>query len=113
MTGGEFAGVEDRLQDAERWLDTPAAGRERAGTPAAMVVVDEEELRRLPGRIAVARAGQAMVQGDLAAAVRHARRVLELAPEDDHLGRGGAAGFLGLAAWAIGLYAIWRKRHAH
>ncbi|HEU5422081.1 MAG TPA: LuxR C-terminal-related transcriptional regulator, partial [Nitrolancea sp.] len=32
----------------------------------------------------------------------HARRVLEVAAEDDQLSRGGAAGFLGLAAWARG-----------
>jgi LuxR family maltose regulon positive regulatory protein len=102
LASGELAGVEDRLRDAERWLDTLPAGRERPENPAAMVVVDEEEFRRLPGRIAVARAGQAMARGDLATTVRHARRVLELTPEDDHLTRGGAAGFLGLVAWASG-----------
>ena len=32
----------------------------------------------------------------------YARRALDLAPEDDHLTRGGAAGFLGLAAWTSG-----------
>jgi LuxR family maltose regulon positive regulatory protein len=32
----------------------------------------------------------------------HARHVLELAGPDDHLARGAAAGFLGLAAWAAG-----------
>jgi LuxR family maltose regulon positive regulatory protein len=102
LAGGELAGVEGRLQDAERWLDTPAAGHERPAAPAGMVVVDEAEFRRLPGRIAVARAGQALARGDVAATVHHARRVLELAAEDDHLSRGGAAGFLGLAAWASG-----------
>jgi LuxR family maltose regulon positive regulatory protein len=34
--------------------------------------------------------------------VRHAPRALELAPEDDHLARGGAAGLLGLAFWTGG-----------
>jgi LuxR family maltose regulon positive regulatory protein len=34
--------------------------------------------------------------------VTYARRALDLAPEDDHLTRGGAAGFLGLAAWTSG-----------
>jgi LuxR family transcriptional regulator, maltose regulon positive regulatory protein len=103
LAGGELAGVEDHLRNAERWLDTPTARREGSAVPAeAMVVVDEEEFRRLPGRIAVARAGQALARGDAAAAVTHARRVLDLVPADDHLGRGGAAGFLGLAAWASG-----------
>ncbi len=32
----------------------------------------------------------------------YARCALDLAPEDDHLTRGGAAGFLGLAAWTSG-----------
>ncbi len=32
----------------------------------------------------------------------HARRALELSPEDDHLNRAAAAGFLGLASWASG-----------
>ena len=34
--------------------------------------------------------------------VEHARRALDLAGPSDHLARGGAAGFLGLAAWAQG-----------
>jgi len=34
--------------------------------------------------------------------VKHAQRVLDLAPEDDHLMLGGAASQLGLAAWASG-----------
>ena len=43
--------MEPRLRDAERWLDTTA------DIPAAgMVVVDEEEFRRLPGMIALIRA---------------------------------------------------------
>jgi LuxR family transcriptional regulator, maltose regulon positive regulatory protein len=69
---------------------------------AGMVVVDEEEFRRLPGSIAVWRAGHALVLGNLAETVRYARRALDLLPEDDHLGRGGAAALLGLAAWASG-----------
>ena len=34
--------------------------------------------------------------------MRHARRALELAGPEDHFVRGGAGGFLGLAAWAAG-----------
>ena len=67
-----------------------------------MVVVDDEAFRRLPGAIAVARAGQALARGDVADTVKYARRVLDLLPEDDHLSRGGAAAFLGLAAWTSG-----------
>jgi LuxR family maltose regulon positive regulatory protein len=69
---------------------------------AGMVVVDEEEFRRLPGMIALLRAAQALAQGDMPEAVKNAQRVLDLAPEDAHLMLGGAASVLGLAAWARG-----------
>jgi len=93
--GGELGGVEPRLRDAERWLDTPA-------DTAGMIVVDEEEFRRLPGMIALLRAAQALARGDMPEAAKNARRVLDLAPEDAHLMLGGAASVLGLAAWASG-----------
>jgi LuxR family maltose regulon positive regulatory protein len=103
LASGEFEGVEDRLRDAERWLDTTADRRARPDAPAAeMVVADEEEFRRLPGMIAIARAGQALALGDVPETVTYARRALALAPEDDHLTRGGAAGFLGLVSWTSG-----------
>ena len=38
----------------------------------------------------------------MAGTAEHARRALDLAGPGDHLARGGAAGFLGLAAWATG-----------
>jgi LuxR family maltose regulon positive regulatory protein len=95
MSSGELGGVESRLRDAERWLDTTA-------DTAGMVVVDEEEFRRLPGMIALIRAGQALARGDMPETVKNARRVLDLAPEDDHLMLGGAASQLGLAAWTSG-----------
>ena len=99
--GGELEGVEPRLRDAERWLDTATA--RATGIPAAgMVVVDEEEFRRLPGMIALLRAAQALARGDMPETVKNARRVLDLAPEDAHLMLGGAASQLGLAAWASG-----------
>jgi LuxR family maltose regulon positive regulatory protein len=67
-----------------------------------MVVVDEAAFRRLPGSIAVHRAGQARILGDAAGTVTHARRALDLVGEDDHLSRGGAAGLLALAFWSGG-----------
>ena len=67
-----------------------------------MVVVNAEEFRRLPGAIAIHRAGQALMLGQVADASRHARRVLELAPQDDYLGRGGATALLGIAFWTSG-----------
>jgi len=93
--GGEVGGVEPRLRDAERWLDTPA-------DTTGMVVVDEEEFRRLPGMIALLRAAQALARGDMPETAKNARRVLDLAPEDAHLMLGGAASQLGLVAWTSG-----------
>jgi LuxR family transcriptional regulator, maltose regulon positive regulatory protein len=103
LLSGEIEGVEARLGYAERWVDTTTDTRTDADAPSAeMVVVDDEEFRRLPGSIAVYRAGQALALGDAAATVIHARRALDLVLEDDHLMRGAAAGLLGLASWASG-----------
>jgi LuxR family maltose regulon positive regulatory protein len=103
MSSGEFEGIEGRLRDAERWLDTTSdAGQGPHGPPAEMVVVDHEELPRLPGMIEVYRAALALARGDLPGTVTHARRALDLLAEDDHLGRGAAAALLGLAAWTTG-----------
>jgi LuxR family maltose regulon positive regulatory protein len=103
MSTGEFEGVEARLRDAQRWLDEPTARHigPRAQS-AEMVVADEEEYRRLPGAIEVYRAALAMAQGDVSSTVRHARRALDLSPEEDHLGHASASGILGLASWASG-----------
>ena len=95
MSCGENESVEPRLRDAERWLDT-------MGDPAGMVVIDHEEFRRVPGMIAIIRAGQALGRGDMPETVKNARRVLALAPEKDYLMLGGAASQLGLVAWASG-----------
>jgi len=102
LVSGQLEGVEARLRDAERWLDTTDA-RDGSEVPTTgMVVVDEEEFRRLPGAIAIYRAAQALALGDVAGTVTHARRALDLVAEDDHLGRGAAAGFLGLTYWRSG-----------
>ena len=100
---GEMEASEARLKDAERWLDTTADIHERPESLAAgMVVVDEKEFRRLPGMIALLRAAHALARGDMTETAKNARRVLDLAPEDDHLMLGGAASELGLAAWTSG-----------
>ena len=103
LVGGKVEGVEARLRDAERWLDTPADGRAGPKAPStAMVVVDEEEFRRLPCSIALYRAAQALAVGDLASTMTHARRALDLVREDDHPRRGAAAGLLGLVSLTTG-----------
>ncbi|SHN74871.1 LuxR family transcriptional regulator, maltose regulon positive regulatory protein [Geodermatophilus obscurus] len=105
MVRGEVEGVEARLRDAERWLTTTtttASGQRSPASPAEMVVVDQAGFRRLPSAIAMYRAGAALLSGDGAGTISHARAALDLAAVDDHLGRGGAAGLLGLAYWARG-----------
>jgi len=103
LASGKFEDVEDRLRDAERWLDTTADRPARPDAPAAeMIVVDVEAFRRLPGTIAISRAGLALARGDVPGTVIYARRALDLAMEEDHLTRGAAAGFLGLASWTSG-----------
>jgi LuxR family maltose regulon positive regulatory protein len=94
LASGVLEGVEERLWDAERRLDDASAG--------AIVVVDDEEFHNLPGKIAIARAGLALAQGNVPGTVTYARQALDLAPEDDHLTHGSAAGFLGLAFWTSG-----------
>jgi LuxR family maltose regulon positive regulatory protein len=96
MTRGDLDGVEERLRQAEQWMD-PATDR-----AAEMVVVDEEEFRMLPNAIAMYRAGTALIRGDVAGTMTNARRALELAGEDDHLARGAPAALLGLAYWTSG-----------
>ncbi|MBW0117363.1 LuxR C-terminal-related transcriptional regulator [Pseudonocardia abyssalis] len=95
MVSGDAAAFESRLDDAERAL---AAVPDGAAPPWA----DTEELHTLPATIAVYRASLAQARGDVAGTAEHARRALDLARPGDHLSRGAAAGFLGLAAWAEG-----------
>jgi LuxR family maltose regulon positive regulatory protein len=103
LSCGKLAGVEDRLRDAEQWLEPPTARYAGPDAPmAAMVVVDDAAFRWLPGEIAVARAGQALALGDIPATLHYARQVLDLVPEDDHFRRGAAAAILGLASWTSG-----------
>jgi LuxR family transcriptional regulator, maltose regulon positive regulatory protein len=86
---GEFHGVDERLRDAEHWLEV---------TPTA----EEALVRRVRSEVALYRAALAQVRGDLADAQTHARRVMDLVGQDDHLARGAAAGLLGLAHWSGG-----------
>jgi ATP/maltotriose-dependent transcriptional regulator MalT len=95
MVSGDLDAVETRLDDAARSL---AAVPDGSAHPWA----DTGELRTLPATIAIYRASIAQARGDVAGTVEHARRALDLAGPGDHLARGGAAGFLGLAAWAKG-----------
>ena len=100
---GEFEEAEVRLRDAERWLDTTTDIRAGSPTrPAEMVVVNDEEYRRLPAGIELYRAALAMARGDAPGTIRHARRAIDHSPEEDHLVRASAAGMSGLAFWTTG-----------
>jgi LuxR family transcriptional regulator, maltose regulon positive regulatory protein len=97
LMAGDLDGTERRLDAAEAALAAGAEHPERARAWA-----DTEDLRTAPATISVYRASLAQARGDVAGTVRHARRALGLAGPDDHLVRGSAGGFLGLAAWAAG-----------
>ena len=81
---GAFEGVEERLLAAE----TEGAKLEN---PEALLA-----------QVELYRTALAQVRGDIEGAAHHARRVLELAPVDDHLARASAAGFLGIVSWTAG-----------
>ncbi|KRE41096.1 hypothetical protein ASG74_14645 [Knoellia sp. Soil729] len=95
LVAGDLDGVSSRLDEAEEALaaaqDAPTDGQALA-----------QESLGLPATIAIYRASLAQAHGDIEATVRHAQVALDLAAPEDHLARGGAAGFLGLSAWAQG-----------
>ena len=96
MQNGQFDGVESRLRDIEQWLATPEDIRIHP------VYVSEEEYQRLPAAVAMYHAAIALAQGDVVNAMKHARKVLELAREDNDFPRGAASSLLGLASWTSG-----------
>lgn len=111
LQSGELAGVEARLRDAERWLEVSSIATSGEATAAAMaeqphppemVIVDQEEFRRLPSWIAIYRAGQALVGGNVQDTLLHAQRALNFLAAEDYFGRGAAAALLGLAYWTRG-----------
>jgi LuxR family maltose regulon positive regulatory protein len=95
MISGDLAAFEARLDDAESALAAVPDGQ-------TLPWADTKELQTLPATIAIYRASLAQARGDVAGTAEHARRALDFARPDDHLARGGALGFLGLAAWATG-----------
>jgi LuxR family maltose regulon positive regulatory protein len=104
LSEGDLDAAQVWLDDAERALEAvrPEAITRIPGSLAEAARARNEELRTLPATIAAYRAAIAQARGDVDGTVAHARHVLELAGPNDHLARGAAAGFLGLAAWAAG-----------
>ena len=97
MVAGDLDGLESRLDDALVALEAGEHDPDLAATWA-----DTEDLRTARATVSVYRASLAQARGDVASTVRHARDAFDLAGTEDHLVRGAAGGFLGLAAWAAG-----------
>ena len=99
MMTGDLDAVEARLDDATSVL-VAAPDEVRAHW------AETDELRSLPATIAVYRASLAQARGHMGETAVHAQHALSLAGPDDHLARGAATGFLGLASWASGDVAV-------
>ena len=103
MAGNEFEGIEERLRDAERWLEPVTRDHDELHTPSEQtVVVDEKEFSRLPGVIEMYWAALALVGGDAPAAHRHAQLAIDRAADEDHVTRVSASAISGLALWGEG-----------
>lgn len=98
MASGNLERADMRLAEIERWMALSPEARRAAG----MVVVDDAQLRSVPGAIEMYRAALSLTRGDVSAAADHARHVLAIAPDDDTMGRAAAHALLGIAAWSEG-----------
>ena len=86
---GEPEASELRLQDAERCLD-------------GSDVANEAQLKSLPAMIALARAYNSLVLGNLATTVKYAEQALQIIPEDNFARRAQAINTLEATHWASG-----------
>ncbi|WEO77369.1 LuxR C-terminal-related transcriptional regulator [Cryobacterium sp. SO2] len=102
LIAGDVDTAEARLVGAEGALAATTGNDSPAYNDPAHDSALSEELRTLPVTIAVYRAAVAQARGDLGGMIEQAQRALALTGPGDHLGRGAAAGFLGLASWATG-----------
>jgi LuxR family maltose regulon positive regulatory protein len=84
---GEVQPSETYLQHAERALAS---------------VTDQEEVKLISGNIALIRAGNAQIEGNLPETVRYAELSIQLIPEKELLIRSQAAITLGFTQWAVG-----------
>jgi LuxR family maltose regulon positive regulatory protein len=84
---GEVEPSETYLQHAERAL---------AG------VSDQKEFRSIAGNIALIRAGNAQIEGDLQKTIKYAELSIQIIPENEPLIRSQAAITLGFTQWVVG-----------
>ena len=101
LSSGIADGAEGRLRDAESALSILAGG-DTSDPLLEPVVVDRDQLPALPAAIELYRSALAHMRGDLPAVIEHAQRSLDLAPDDEHVGRASASGFLAIASWTRG-----------
>jgi len=103
LDAGDLEQAEERMQDAERWLERTAESNERLDSILdEMVVVDKEQFRLLPASMAAARAYRALALGDLPGTVMYAEKALGFFPEENHHWRLAASSLLGAAQYAQG-----------
>lgn len=93
MDAGEPEASESYLLDAERCLNESSS---------ELVVIDKAQLKPLPALIAMARAYNAQVQGDLSTTVEYAELALQLLPEGDLFRRAQATITLEVTHWTRG-----------
>ncbi|MEO5851171.1 MAG: LuxR C-terminal-related transcriptional regulator [Nocardioides sp.] len=93
MASNEFDGVDQRLDHVEQLMAKPARD---------LVVVDRDELPRVPATVKMYRAALALIGGDPAGAITLAEQAIEAAVDGDDLVTGAAAALSGLASWTTG-----------
>ncbi len=95
-----------RCSTPGRWRPAPPVcgtpSRNSTGRRSPWSSWTKQQFQALPASIANAWAYVAQALGDIPGSVIHARRALDLLPDDDYLSRGQAAALLGLAEWAMG-----------
>jgi len=93
MDAGDAELSESCLQEAESSLKNPLE---------ELVIVEVEQFRKLPARIAIARAYNAQVRGRFADTLRYAETALDLIPDDQPFMQAQAASILSTSNWAHG-----------
>ncbi len=93
MASNEFDGVDLRLDHVERLLAKPATD---------LVVMNRDELSRVPAYVKMYRAALALISGDTPGAISLAAQALEAAGDGGDLVIGAAAALSGLASWTTG-----------
>jgi LuxR family maltose regulon positive regulatory protein len=93
MASNEFDGVDRRLDHVEQLLTQPARD---------LVLVDRDELPRVPATVKMYRSALALVGGSPADAIMRAQQAIEAAVDGDDLVIGSSAALSGLASWTTG-----------